>query len=125
MRKALVIGGTGTISAAVVRRLDASGEWEVWVLNRGRRKPAAGEHIHPLTADMADEAAAAVLLDGMAFDTVCEFIGFEQERRASTSTSAAPPPITSRRPAPSSRRARRWPIPTGCIPGTRSPARMS
>ena len=77
MRKALVIGGTGTISAAVVRRLDASGEWEVWVLNRGRRKPAAGEHIHPLTADMADEAAAAVLLDGMAFDTVCEFIGFE------------------------------------------------
>ncbi len=35
--KALFIGGTGTISMAIVRRLAADPDWEVWLLNRGSR----------------------------------------------------------------------------------------
>ena len=35
--KALFIGGTGTISTAVVRRLTEELGWEVWLFNRGNR----------------------------------------------------------------------------------------
>ncbi len=74
--KALFIGGTGTISAAIVRRLAADPGWEVWVLNRGRRKDAVPAGVHQITADIHDEAAAAGALEGLSFDTVCEFTAF-------------------------------------------------
>ena len=35
--RALFIGGTGTISMAIVRRLAEKTDWEVWLLNRGNR----------------------------------------------------------------------------------------
>ena len=35
--KALFIGGTGTISSAIVRELASRPDWEVWILNRGNR----------------------------------------------------------------------------------------
>ena len=38
MRKALFIGGTGTISMAITRQLAKGDEWELWLLNRGNRK---------------------------------------------------------------------------------------
>ncbi|MGI6108138.1 MAG: NAD-dependent epimerase/dehydratase family protein [Lachnospiraceae bacterium] len=76
MRKALFIGGTGTISTAVVRRLAAQGDWKIWLLNRGHRRIDFGDNVHSLTADINDEAAAAKLLEGMEFDAVCEFVGF-------------------------------------------------
>ena len=41
--KALFIGGTGTISMAIVRRLAADPDWEVWLLNRGSRSDADPE----------------------------------------------------------------------------------
>ena len=34
MRKALIIGGTGTISTAVVRALAEDGTWDITLLNR-------------------------------------------------------------------------------------------
>ena len=40
MKKALFIGGTGTISAAIVRRLVNELGWQVWLLNRGNRPDA-------------------------------------------------------------------------------------
>ena len=43
MKKALFIGGTGTISAAIVRRLVNELGWEVWLLNRGNRPEAVPE----------------------------------------------------------------------------------
>ena len=36
--KALFIGGTGTISMGIVRRLSEDPLWEVYLLNRGNRK---------------------------------------------------------------------------------------
>ena len=77
--KALFIGGTGTISMAIIRKLAEDSQWEVWLLNRGNRKTEVPEGIHQITADIHDEKAAAAALEGMAFDTVCEFIGFKVE----------------------------------------------
>ncbi|MDP6706386.1 MAG: NAD-dependent epimerase/dehydratase family protein [Alphaproteobacteria bacterium] len=70
-RRVLVIGGSGFIGHAVVRRLAAAGD-EIWVLNRGSRPlPEATQ----LTADRDDPAQVAAALDGHAFDlaidTVC------------------------------------------------------
>ena len=78
--KALFIGGTGTISMAIVRRLAAKTDWEVWLLNRGRRAADVPEGVHTITADISDEAAVAEKLKDMSFDTVCEFIGFTQDQ---------------------------------------------
>ena len=77
--KALFVGGTGTISAAIVRRLVNELGWEVWLLNRGNRGSAVPEGAHHIAADIHDEAATAAKLEGMTFDCVCEFIGFRQE----------------------------------------------
>ncbi|MBO7336022.1 MAG: NAD-dependent epimerase/dehydratase family protein, partial [Lachnospiraceae bacterium] len=75
-KKALFIGGTGIISTAIVKGLAEGNEWEVWVLNRGNRSKVLPEGVHLITADMSDEKTVAEKLDGMTFDTVCEFIGF-------------------------------------------------
>lgn len=73
--KALFIGGTGTISTAIVRRL-VEKNWEVYVLNRGNRSSVLPKEVHQITADIGDEATVTEKLRGMHFDTVCEFIGF-------------------------------------------------
>lgn len=74
--KALFIGGTGTISTAIVKKLSKDPLWEVWLLNRGNRKDAVPEGVHQIVADVNDEAAVAKKLEGMEFDVVSEFIGF-------------------------------------------------
>ena len=79
-KRALVIGGTGTISTAVVKRLADSGEWEVWVLNRGNRPGVLPAGVHPITADINDEEAAGNALGTLTFDSVCEFIAFERSQ---------------------------------------------
>lgn len=77
--KALIIGGTGTISTAVVQRLSEDPLWDVWTLNRGNRKMNHSEHVHQIIADINDEEDVAARIDGMFFDAVCEFIGFTAE----------------------------------------------
>lgn len=74
--KALFIGGTGTISSAVVKRLVEELDWEVWVLNRGNRTEGLPVGVHQIVADIHDEAAVAQAIEGLSFDTVCEFIGY-------------------------------------------------
>ena len=75
-KKALFIGGTGTISTAIVKRLATELDWDVFVLNRGNRSDVLPQSVHQIIADVNDEAAVLSKLDGMTFDTVCEFIGF-------------------------------------------------
>jgi len=77
--KALFIGGTGTISMAIVRRLAQDPLWEVWVLNRGNREDELPEGVKQLVADIKDEADVKEKIKDMSFDTVCEFIGFHVE----------------------------------------------
>ncbi len=79
MQKALIIGGTGTISAAVTRRLVNELGWDVWLLNRGNRADAMPAGAHQIVADIHDEAAAAAAIGDMTFDAVCEFVGFRLE----------------------------------------------
>lgn len=73
--KALLIGGTGTISMAITRLL-AKTDWEVYLLNRGNRSAELPEGINTITADINDEEAVLKAIDGMQFDSICEFIGF-------------------------------------------------
>ena len=74
--KALFIGGTGTISAAIVRRLINELGWEVWLLNRGNRNDTVPQKAHFIRADINDEEEVKKALAGMAFDVVSDFIGF-------------------------------------------------
>ncbi|MBR4009954.1 MAG: SDR family oxidoreductase [Clostridiales bacterium] len=75
-KKALFIGGTGTISTAIVKRLVSDPEWEVRVLNRGNRSSVLPEGVKLITADINDEASVLEKIGDETFDCVCEFIGF-------------------------------------------------
>ena len=74
--RALFIGGTGTISTAVVKRLVEELNWEVWLINRGSRKVFESDRVHSIIADVGDESDVEKKIEGLYFDTVCEFIGF-------------------------------------------------
>ena len=80
--RALFIGGTGTISAAIVRRLVNELNWEVFLINRGNRPEAVPEGAHVIIADINDEAAVLEKLGDMTFDVVGEFIGFTPDQVA-------------------------------------------
>ena len=75
-RKALFIGGTGTISAAITRQLAAEGEWDLTLLNRGNRNEGIPKNVHILKADIDDEVAVRSMIAGKQWDCVCDFIGF-------------------------------------------------
>ncbi|MDR1144333.1 MAG: NAD-dependent epimerase/dehydratase family protein [Spirochaetaceae bacterium] len=88
--KALFVGGTGTISAAISRRVLDLG-WELWLLNRGNRAPetwnadaGASEDIparlHHIRCDIADEAEAAGQLAGLDFDVAADFIAYTPDQ---------------------------------------------
>ncbi len=78
MKTALLIGGTGTISMAITRRLAASGEWKVCLLNRGNRNAGLPGGVETITADIAD--AAKRELGGREFDVVANFINFTPDQ---------------------------------------------
>ena len=72
--KILFIGGTGTISMAISRRLIAQGD-ELWLLNRGNRNTGL-TGAHELHADVHNEQDTAAKLKDMKFDAVADFIAF-------------------------------------------------
>ena len=74
--KALFIGGTGTISSAIVRRLSQDKLWEVWLINRGNRADIVPENVHQIVCDINDEDAVIKAIGDLRFDVVGEFIGF-------------------------------------------------
>lgn len=74
--KALFIGGTGTISSAIVRRLSRDKTWEVWLINRGNRADIVPENVHQIVCDINDEDAVIKAIGNLNFDVVGEFIGF-------------------------------------------------
>lgn len=74
--KALFIGGTGTISSAIVRRLSQDKLWEVWLINRGNRADTVPENVHQIVCDINAEDAVIKEIGDLRFDVVGEFIGF-------------------------------------------------
>lgn len=75
-KRALFIGGTGTISTAIVKRLVNDLDWEVWVLNRGNRNQVLPAEVVSVVCDINDEEKVLQKLGDTTFDCVCEFIGF-------------------------------------------------
>ncbi len=73
--KALLIGGTGTISMAITKQLVMMGH-DVWLLNRGNRSDELPEGVNVIVTDIDDEEGTKAKLGDMKFDVVCEFIGF-------------------------------------------------
>lgn len=73
--KILFIGGTGTISMAITKRLAEEGH-ELYLLNRGNRNDDIPGNVKIIKCDINDEQTAAAALCGMEFDCVGEFIGF-------------------------------------------------
>ena len=73
--KALFIGGTGTISMAITRKLAEQGH-ELYLINRGNRNEELPERVKVITADINDEADVAEKIKDLSFDVVCDFIGF-------------------------------------------------
>ena len=80
MKKALFIGGTGTISTAITRSLAVNPEWQLFLINRGNRSDVVPENVTVIKADVNDEADVAAKIGDMQFDTVCDFIGFVPEQ---------------------------------------------
>jgi len=78
--KILFIGGTGTISTAISKKLIESGGHELYLVNRGNRNDVLPGGFIPITCDISDEQAAAKLLEGMRFDVVADFIAFVPEQ---------------------------------------------
>ncbi len=76
--KALLIGGTGTISLAISKRLLKLG-WELSILNRGSAA-ALLPGAEAIVADINDERDVAQKLEGRYFDAVAEFIAFTPEQ---------------------------------------------
>lgn len=74
----LYIGGTGTISAACVRRTVETGN-EVTVLNRGSSPRELPPEVRQLVADVRDPRAVRAALGGAEFDVVAEFLAFTPE----------------------------------------------
>lgn len=77
-RKALFIGGTGTISMAITKLVATMPDWELTLLNRGGRNEDVPESVHLLTGDIRKENVGEVLR-GMDWDVVADFIAFVPE----------------------------------------------
>ncbi len=71
--KILFIGGSGVISRAATQQTIAAGH-ELWLLNRGKRRPIDGAR--SLVADMADVAGVRAALRGHTWDVVVQWIAF-------------------------------------------------
>ena len=71
--KILFIGGSGVISRAATEQTLAAGH-ELWLLNRGQRRPVAGAK--SLVADLADAAGTRAALRGHTWDVVVQWIAF-------------------------------------------------
>jgi len=77
MKKALFIGGTGTISMAITRLLATKEtQWELTLLNRGNSWCEIPANVKTIHVDINDEAAVLAATKGMEFDCICDFIGF-------------------------------------------------
>ena len=73
--KILFIGGTGTISMEISKKLLAEGH-TLYLINRGSRNTDLQGNYIELKADINDESAVADLIKDLQFDAVADFIAF-------------------------------------------------
>ena len=77
--KVLFIGGTGTISMAITNQLAMREDVDLYLLNRGSRSKELAQNINVINVDINNEEEVIDKLDGLNFDSVCDFIGFVPE----------------------------------------------
>ncbi|MDR0718492.1 MAG: SDR family oxidoreductase [Treponema sp.] len=77
--KALFIGGTGTISAAITKKLIEKG-WELTLLNRGNRKLDFPSKLREIHCNIEDRTETAKKLEGLSFDVVVDFIVYTKDQ---------------------------------------------
>ena len=75
MKNVLFIGGTGTISSGIVKRLIDTKEWNIYLLNRGNRNIFDGK-VHQILCDINNVNEVKEKLKDLKFDVIGEFIGF-------------------------------------------------
>lgn len=75
MKRALFLGGTGTISEAVCA-LAARQGWALTLVNRGNSAQRAPEGAEILHADVRDKDTLTKVLAGRSFDVVADFIAY-------------------------------------------------
>ncbi|MDR3342842.1 MAG: SDR family oxidoreductase [Treponema sp.] len=73
--KALFIGGTGTISAAISRKVLEQG-WELYLLNRGSRNNILTGKVKEIHCDINNEAEVAEKIRTLNFDVAADFTVF-------------------------------------------------
>ena len=79
--KILFIGGTGTISTAISKRVLSNPDNELYLINRGSRNNIlGGGNLREIVADINDEAMVESKIKDMHFDAVCDFICFRPEQ---------------------------------------------
>jgi len=76
--KALIIGGTGTISTAITAQALEAG-FDVTILNRGNQKDVK-DSIRQIHADVRDRTAMETVLKRETFDVVCDYLTFTREQ---------------------------------------------
>lgn len=79
--KALLIGGTGTISTSVVALALTQG-WEITLLNRGQSSRPIPEGVRVLHADAHNVDAVNEVLGEETFDVVAQFVAYTSEHIA-------------------------------------------
>lgn len=78
-RRILFLGGTGTISAAGVRRALDRGD-DVTVLNRGTGRRPLPDGVRALEADLRDPESVSAALGDEEFDVVAQFFAFTPDQ---------------------------------------------
>lgn len=73
--KVLLVGGTGTISSAVTKKLAEQGH-ELYLLNRGHRVTVLPANVNVLQVDINDERTVSESIADLNFDVVADFIAF-------------------------------------------------
>lgn len=79
MKKALIIGGTGTISLSLTRLLATQPDWKIYLLNRGNHPELIPQGVESLMGDIADARAVHELIAPHQFDTVANFLCYTAE----------------------------------------------
>lgn len=83
MKKILIIGGTGTISAPITKQLAQDQQYEVSVLNRGTKKlelaDGGSKHVKYIQGDVKNSDMMRRLMAGKQFDSVLNFIVWNEQ----------------------------------------------
>jgi nucleoside-diphosphate-sugar epimerase len=77
--KILLIGGTGSISTNISRKLIKDGQ-DLYLLNRGYSKNILGEKgVTYITCDINDEKKVSEWISDLHFDVIADFTAFKKE----------------------------------------------